>query len=114
MKVLTISDVRPAVVQSEAASGARARVLIGKEDGAPTFTMRLFDLEPGGHTPRHVHAHEHEIIVQSGEGTLWTESTEYPLAPGTVALVGPDELHQFRAGSRGMSFFCLVPHEGHK
>ena len=114
MRVVDIQQVNAEPVQMEGTRGARVRVLIGQEHGAPGFTMRLFELEPGGHTPRHHHAHEHEIIVQSGSGTLWTPAAEHPLKPGTVALVGPDEEHQFRAGEEGMRFFCLVPHAGHR
>jgi quercetin dioxygenase-like cupin family protein len=113
MKVTSIERVPLQPVQMEGTRGARMRVMLGEADGAPGFTMRLFELEPEGFTPRHSHPHEHEIIVQSGSGTLWSREAEHPLEPGVVALVGPDEEHQLRAGSKGMAFFCIVPNEGH-
>jgi len=90
------------------------RVPIGVREGAPTFTMRLFDIAPDGHTPRHAHTHEHEIIVKSGSGVLWTAEGELPLITDTVALVSPHEEHQFRAGPDGMTMWCIVPNAGHQ
>jgi quercetin dioxygenase-like cupin family protein len=100
-------------VTMEGARDVTVRVLLGEADGAPGFTMRLFELAPGGHTPRHSHAHEHEIIVLGGSGTLQAAQGEHSLAPGTVALVEPHDEHQFRAGEQGMRIICLVPHAGH-
>ncbi len=86
------------------------RVLLGPGDGAPTFAVRLFTLGPGGHTPRHSHPFEHGVLVLEGEGELWTEGGSHPLAPGTVALVAPDERHQFRnVGKAPFKFICIVP-----
>jgi mannose-6-phosphate isomerase-like protein (cupin superfamily) len=36
---------------------------------------------------------------------------EHPLRPGTVVLVPPNQVHQFRnTGSRPLKFICLIPH----
>lgn len=113
MKVIQIQQAPAQTVSMEGTRDVKMRVLLAAEDGAPGFTMRLFELGPQGYSPQHAHAHEHEVIIQSGSGTLWTPGQEYPLAPGIVALVPPDQEHQFRAGQDGMSFFCMVPHEGH-
>jgi len=90
------------------------QVLLAAEDGAPGFSLRLFHLDAGGHTPRHEHPYEHEVIVQEGSGTLCLAGEEHPLESGMVALVEPNEEHQFRAGPKGMTFYCLVPNRGHK
>jgi quercetin dioxygenase-like cupin family protein len=113
MRVTTIEQVPARAVELEGARSVKMRVLLGAEHGAPGFTMRLFELGPDGQTPQHRHAHEHEVIVQAGSGTLWSSRREWPLAPGSVVLVEPDEEHQFRAGPDGLSFFCIVPHAGH-
>ena len=113
MKVIRIADVPSKPVSMEGVAGVRMQVILAEEDGAPSFTMRRFHVEPDGHTPRHAHAHEHEVIVDAGSGTLWTVDRTYKLEPGVVVLVGPDEEHQFRAGPEGLGFFCMVPHAGH-
>jgi quercetin dioxygenase-like cupin family protein len=114
MKVTRIDEGDALAVASEGAKGVAMRVPIAQSDGAPSFTLRFFALEPGGHTPQHHHPYEHEIIVWDGSGTLWGADGEWPLAAGTVALVLPGEEHQFRAGPKGLSFLCAVPHGGHK
>jgi len=113
MKVIRTDQEPAEPVTLEGASNVSVRVLIGPGDGAPNFAMRLFEIRPGGHTMRHAHSFEHEIIVHSGSGSLWTPEREWPLQVGTVALVPPGQEHQFRAGSDGMSMFCMVPNYGH-
>jgi quercetin dioxygenase-like cupin family protein len=113
MKVIR-TDQEPAIaVTAAGASGVKMRVLLGVADGAPSFTMRLFEIAPSGHTMRHSHPYEHEIIVRAGSGTLSTPEREWPLSPGSVALVPPDQEHRFLAGAEGMEMFCIVPHRGH-
>jgi quercetin dioxygenase-like cupin family protein len=115
MKITRLDQSEAFTVVSEEAKGVAMRVPVAQSDGAPGFTMRFFEIEPGGHTPRHRHPYEHEVIVWDGSGTLLSgDDGEHLVAPGTIALVLPDEEHQFRAGLKGLSFFCLVPHVGHK
>ncbi len=111
MKVVHFEQIPSAPVQMEGSSGCRIRVLIGQEDGAPSFSMRQFEVAPGGHTPRHSHAYEHEVFVLEGMGVVVEENCEHPLRPGTVVYVPPGVLHQFRnTGSGPLRFLCLIPH----
>lgn len=73
--------------------------------------MRRFEVAPGGHTPKHTHAYEHEVYVLEGTGVVCDENREYPLRPGMAVYVAPNELHQFRnTGSGPLRFLCLIPH----
>lgn len=88
------------------------RLLVGRADGAPNFAMRLFEVQPGGHTPLHQHPYEHEILVLQGQGQAVSGDgvTIRPVAGGDVVLVPPHEKHQFRnAGQSVLKFICLVP-----
>jgi quercetin dioxygenase-like cupin family protein len=42
-------------------------VVIGKQDGAQNFSMRVFEIAPGGHTPKHAHPWEHEMFIMRGK-----------------------------------------------
>jgi quercetin dioxygenase-like cupin family protein len=111
MKVTACEQIEAAPVEMQGAAGCRMRCLIGPEDGAPGFTMRQFELAPGGHTPRHSHAYEHEVFVLEGRGMALAASGEHPLGPGTVVFVAPQEVHQFRnTGTGPLRFLCLIPH----
>lgn len=94
----------------EGAAGCQVQVLIGKDDHAPNFVMRQFEVEPGGHTPKHFHDYEHEIYVVSGRGVVVDGDEQRPLAPGDVVFVTPDDVHQFRnTGDVPLKFLCLIP-----
>ena len=110
MKIQAAEQVESNPVDMEGAEGCQVRWLVGEADGAPNFAMRQFEVEPGGHTPRHSHPYEHEIFVLEGSGVIVDGEIERPLAPGDVVYVAPDDVHQFRnTGSDGFKFLCLIP-----
>ncbi len=87
------------------------RWLITKEMGAPNFAMRLFEMAPGGFSPLHNHAWEHEVFVLEGQGGIFDGEKTTPLQGGDVVFVPPNELHQFRnSGEAQLKFLCLIPH----
>ncbi len=86
------------------------RLLVGRDDGAPNFAMRHFTVEPGGHTPRHAHNYEHEVLILEGEGTVEEDGTLHTIHSGDVLFVAPNTTHQFvNTGSQPLKFLCLVP-----
>lgn len=89
--------------------GVRMSVMVGRTDGAPNFALRHFRVEPGGHSPRHAHDYEHEVFIVEGGGEVLLEGQFRPIKSGDVIYVPADQEHQFRAGSAGMRFLCLVP-----
>ena len=97
----------------EGASKLKVRWLITKEMGAPNFAMRLFEMEPGGHSPLHTHPWEHEAFVLKGEGVVVGEHGEERIAHGNVVFIAPNELHQFKnTGNTTLMFICIVPIRG--
>jgi len=103
-------DVRAEPVAMEGAEGVSIRWLIDERRGARNFAMRVFEIAPGGHTPFHKHAYEHEVFIMQGQGKLRLESVERSLEPGDIVWAPPDEPHQFQnAGSEPFFFMCLVP-----
>jgi quercetin dioxygenase-like cupin family protein len=110
MKVVHYEQVESVPVETEGGVGCRIRCLIGPEDQAPNFSMRQFEVAPGGHTPQHRHAHEHEVFVLEGSGTVLEGERAHPLRPGTVVYVPPNQPHQFRnTGAGPLKFLCLIP-----
>jgi quercetin dioxygenase-like cupin family protein len=111
MKAVYFEDIPATPVDTEGSAGCRIRCLIGPDDGAPSFTMRQFEIAPGGHTPQHSHAHEHEVFVLEGNGAVLDSSGEHAMRPGMAVYVAPQEPHQFRnTGSGPLKFLCLIPH----
>ena len=100
----------PTPFDNDQAKGVSGRVLIGKNDGAQHFCMRVFEVDPGGHTPRHSHAWEHEIFIHAGFGEVYNLGQWHHVRPGTAILMEANEEHQIRnAGSEKLIFVCLIP-----
>jgi quercetin dioxygenase-like cupin family protein len=94
----------------EGVPGVTVRWLWAGPDGAPTFALRLFEVEPGAATPHHSHAHEHEVYILSGHALLRGTSQQRSLDPGDTVLVLPNDEHQFiNAGREPLRFLCAIP-----
>ena len=111
MKVLHHSNVELEDVIMEGAEGVKVRWVIAKDDGAPNFAMRIFEVEKEGHTPYHTHPYEHEVYVLEGKGVLKVEDRQYPFKEGSVILVDPEKQHGFyNTGKSTLKFICVIPH----
>jgi quercetin dioxygenase-like cupin family protein len=109
VKVVHYSDVRADPVPD--LEGVTIRWVIAKDDGAPHFALRVFEVQPGRTTPHHSHWWEHEVFILDGAGVVVTAEGETPLTPGTAVLVPGDVVHHFRNTGEGLlRFICLVPH----
>jgi quercetin dioxygenase-like cupin family protein len=110
MIVKTYTAVPAEKVTMAGAQDVTIRWLLGKDSPAPNFWLRLFEVQPGGHSPYHTHASEHEIFILEGQGRINAKGGAFPVAPGTFALVEPNEEHQFEnTGEQVLKFLCLVP-----
>ena len=94
------------------AKGTTVRWLIAENEGAHNFYMRLFEIKPGGNTPSHAHAWEHEVFILEGEGNLVSEEMTFPIAAGDVVFVPGGEKHSFKnTGRQNIKMLCLIPAE---
>lgn len=110
MKITRLSECEKTEVKLDGAAGAARQVPIGKADGAPNFSIRIFTLEPGGHTPHHSHESEHLNYVLEGEGVAMEGDKPRPIKAGDFVLVTPHETHQYRnTGDKSLVFMCMVP-----
>lgn len=109
-KVEPASNIAAKKVEIEGTRDATIRILISKADGADNFAMRMFEVQPGGHTPLHSHPHEHEVFVLDGEGIFVCEGKEHRISAEYVVFVPGGAEHNFRnTGDSVLRFLCLVP-----
>ena len=105
-----MSEISEAPVTEDGAKEVKIKWLINEKDGAPTFLMRHFTVQPTGFTPFHSHDWEHEVYVLEGEGKVRYEDREEKIVPGDAILIPPNKKHQFRASSGGtLKFLCIIP-----
>jgi quercetin dioxygenase-like cupin family protein len=110
MKILQYAEMQPTQFESDQVKGIAARVVIGKNDGAKNFCMRIFEIGAEGHTPMHSHDWEHEMFIHSGSGELYGNGQWNPVKSGNVAFIPGNEEHQLRnTGTGPLTFLCLVP-----
>ena len=112
MKITDLSQVEKVPMTMEGAKNAWKQVPLAKADGVPHYSLRVFTIEPGGHTPYHSHPFEHMNYIIGGQGALVdVNGTERPVKKGDFALVMPDEVHQYKntAEDAPLVMICLVP-----
>ena len=110
MKIIHYADAASRSFDGAQVRGVTGRVVVGREDGAANFCMRVFELSPEGYTPRHQHEWEHEIFFHSGEGEVYQNGDWQSVQPGSVVFIPGNELHQIRNRSaQKLVFVCLIP-----
>jgi quercetin dioxygenase-like cupin family protein len=110
MKIISYTSVTPTLFDNDTAKGVAGRVVVGKKDGANTFCMRIFEISPGGYTPKHAHAWEHEMFFHAGKGEIYGNGQWNPVESGTVVFMPALEEHQVRnSGSIPLILACLIP-----
>jgi quercetin dioxygenase-like cupin family protein len=114
MIIRKLDDVEKTGVDLDGVKGITKQLVLGAADGVPTFSIRVFTLDVGGHSPHHTHEVEHINIILSGKGSLMDkDGRANPLVAGDFAFVAPHEVHQFRNASNTepFVFVCAVPKE---
>ena len=110
MKLIHYKDEEGRAYPSDLAKGAVGRVVIGKADGDTRFCMRVFEIEPGGHSAKHSHDFEHQVFVHSGQGEIWNGEVWRDIAAGSIIYIPGGEEHQLRnKGQELLIFVCCVP-----
>lgn len=114
MKTISLANVEKKKVNMEGAEKAWKQMPLSTEDGVPMYSLRVFTVDAGGHTPYHQHPYEHMNYVIEGEGEIVDENGDKrPVKAGDFALVNPNEKHQYRNTSFEKPFvmICGVPKE---
>ena len=111
MKKFAYTEIKAETVKKQS-KNLKIRWLITKETGAQNFAMRLFEMEAGGHTPRHSHDWEHEVFILEGEGVVVGGTEEKKFQAGDVIFVPANEVHQFKNNTQNLvKFLCLIPYK---
>jgi quercetin dioxygenase-like cupin family protein len=114
VKITNLDKTVKIEVTMEGASNVKKQLPISSQDGSPTFSFRVFTVEPEGHTPYHTHAFEHVNYIVEGEGVVvMANGEERPVKKGDFVLVLPGEKHQYKNKSASSPFvmICAVPKE---
>lgn len=112
MNITNLEHVTKIVPDMPGAAGVEKQIPISQADGTPNFSLRVFTIEPGGHTPHHTHPFEHLNYVIEGNGAVVGADGERPVKKGDFVLVKPGEVHQYRnTSTQPFVIICGVPKE---
>ncbi len=105
----------PAQVFGAEAPGTTIRWVIDEaHDGAPNYALRVIEVAPGGHTPRHAHPYEHENFVIEGQGRVLLNGQWHEVGPGSVIFVPAGMEHTYEnTGETPFRFLCGIPTARH-
>lgn len=81
-----------------------------RPDGEPAaFSVRYFEVAPGGYTSLERHRHVHAIVVLRGRARLVLGNRVHDVAPFDFVYVPPDTPHQFvNEAAEPFGFLCVV------
>jgi quercetin dioxygenase-like cupin family protein len=102
-----IDEIRPKTTHS----GAKVWWLIREEDGAPTFELRYFEIEPGKSSSGTPHFFEHEVFVLRGRGKILGEGDEVLEIREEDAILIPSRTRHkiVNMGDTPLGFLCAIP-----
>ncbi len=110
MKVINYTEPDSTKFDGDNVKGVTGRIVIGKQDGADHFCMRVFEVEKDGFSPKHFHDWEHEIFFHAGKGEVLLDGKWNPVSAGSVAFIPGNQEHQIKnRGDNNLVFVCLVP-----
>lgn len=83
----------------QGAKDVKVQYLIDERNGSNRFSLRLYTVPKGGHTPLDQHKYEHQVYVLSGRG-LFRETEQNLTVPrelseGDAIFVPSNAVHQF-------------------
>ncbi len=104
-------DIKSEIVTKANSTKTTIKWLVTKEDGAKNFTMRRFEIQPGGEIGLHNHPEEHEIYFIEGKGIVFDENETTEVEVGDILYVPPNEPHGYKnTGDQPLAFICVIPY----
>ena len=90
--------------------GKSIKWLLTKENGAPNFEMRYFEVTKESKPSEDKHPWEHEVFVVRGKGIIRSGGLEKKVGFGDAIFIPANELHQFsNFEEEPFGFICIIP-----
>jgi quercetin dioxygenase-like cupin family protein len=112
MKVVSLDSLQnqPVEFNGKTVYGVSIKWLIKKEDGAPNYAMRYFEMQPHTKIPSHSHAWEHEIFILDGECEITAGSVSKKVFKNSAVFIEPNIEHSYKNNSdQILKFLCIIP-----
>ena len=104
--------VAPQLIHTEEIQGIFKHVLVGPEEGAPTFVIRYFYVPVGDNTFYDQHPHEHGIVILHGKARVQLNAEFHELGPlDAIFIAGEDVPQLVNIGDTPLGFLCVIPRD---
>lgn len=101
--------VAPVEINTDEVHNVLKHVLVGPDDGAPTFIIRYFHVPVGENTFHEKHPHEHGIVLLHGKARVQINDDFYELNPLDSVFISGNDIHQLtNTGDTPLGFLCVI------
>jgi quercetin dioxygenase-like cupin family protein len=91
-------------------NNATKQVLVGHDDGAHNFEMRVFTIPPRGFSSLDEHAHDHGVLILKGKARVMLGDRYEEVCEGDSVYIPGMERHQFEnLTDQPFVFLCVIP-----
>jgi quercetin dioxygenase-like cupin family protein len=91
--------IRTEDLEKNDARNVHVKYLIDERHGSNRFSLRVYSIRKGGHTPLDRHEYEHHVYVLSGKGILRNSDNSrvapHTVQPGDAIFIPSNAVHQF-------------------
>lgn len=89
------------------------QILLGPDDGAPNFAVRIFQVAPGKSSNEEEHPWDHGVFIQQGRARVLLGERTEEVQAGDFVWIEPNERHRLDSlGPELLQFLCVVPDWG--
>ena len=104
------AGVDPVIYRALGGPLGRKNILIGPDEGAENFSLRIFEIPVGKHSKEEEHPHDHGVYIIQGKCRVLLGDKTHEVETGDVVWVQPNEHHRFdNVGDETLRFLCVIP-----
>ena len=107
------TDVEAKVYRGAEGPRGIKQILLGPDDGAPNFAIRIFQVAPGKSSNEEEHPWDHGVFIQQGRARVLLGERVDEVKAGDFVWIEPNERHRLDSlGPETLQFLCVVPDWG--
>lgn len=90
-------------------TNTQVKELTTQETGDRYLNIKLFEMNPNGHSPLHTHPEQHRLFITEGTGAIYDGEKTIPIQAGNIVYIMPNEPHQLKTvGKKPLKFIAIT------
>lgn len=100
MQILSSAEFQPTLFKSPSVKGVKAYYITASSDASNEKKMRIYEISPGGISPRHSHKWEHDWFLHAGEAEIYFDGKWATAKKGSIIFIPGGMEHQIRNSAK--------------